>query len=229
ANEPIREAYRATSAKLLELAGWDAADAEDAAARVYEFEKRLAEPLLGPEARTNPNNFYHPRPIADLVTANPDFDWPAFLELLGVADQETVIVTQEAYLDAIDDILNSTDLQTIKDYLALQVIWNTAGGLTQELDDTAFSFYGGALYGVEEQSPDDEQALGAVNRTLGFALGKLYVDQYFPPEAKVQIEDLVEHIKDATRVRIENLEWMTPETKAEALRKLETMRVKVGY
>ncbi|MFN8661064.1 MAG: M13 family metallopeptidase [Thermomicrobiales bacterium] len=228
-NEPIREAYRATSAKLLELAGWDTADAEDAAQRVYDFEKRLAEPLLKPEDGNNPANYYHPRPIEDLARANPDFNWPAFLEILGVADQKTVIVTEEKYLDAIDDILNSTDLQTIKDYLTLQVIWNTASALTQEMDDTAFGFYGGTLYGVEEQSPDDEQALGAVNGNLGFALGKLYVDEYFPPEAKAQIEELVGHIKDATRTRIENLDWMTPETKAEALHKLDTMRVKVGY
>jgi predicted metalloendopeptidase len=228
-NEPIREAYRATSAKLLELAGWDAAGAADAAQRVYDFEKRLAEPLLKPEDGNNPANYYHPRPIDDLAKANPDFDWPAFLEILGVADQETVIVTQEKYLDAVDEILNSTDLQTIKDYLTLQVVWNTASALSQEMDDTAFDFYGGTLYGVEEQSPDDEQALGAVNGNLGFALGKLYVDEYFPPEAKAQIEELVGHIKDATRVRIENLAWMTPETKAEALRKLDTMRVKVGY
>jgi len=97
------------------------------------------------------------------------------------------------------------------------------------MDDTAFSFYGTTLYGVEEQSPDEEQALGAVNGALGEALGKLYVEGYFPPEAKAQIEELVDHIKAATRARIEKLEWMSPETKAKALAKLDTMRVKVGY
>ena len=229
ANEPIREAYRETSAKLLGFVGYDEARAAAAAKRVYDFEKRLAEPLLSPEEYTNPQNYYHPRPIADLTAANPDFDWPAFLEILGVAGQKTVIVTQEAYLDAVDGILNATDLETIKDYLTLQVLWNTASGLTKEMDDTAFAFYGTALYGVEEQSPDEEQALGAVNRALGFALGKLYVDAYFPPEAKAQIEELAERIKAATRARIERLTWMSPETKAEALAKLDTMRVKVGY
>jgi len=229
ANEPLRQAYRETSAKLLGFAGVDEAAAADAAQRVYDFEKRLAETLLPPEAGNDPMNYYHPRPIEDLAAANPDFDWPAFLEILGIADQETVVITEEAYLDAIDGIINDTDLQTIKDYLTLQVLWNTASALTREMDDTAFSFYGTTLYGVEEQSPDEEQALGAVNGALGFALGKLYVDTYFPPEAKAQIEELVGHIKEATRARIENLEWMTPETKAEALAKLDTMRVKVGY
>jgi predicted metalloendopeptidase len=74
----------------------------------------------------------------------------------------------------------------MKEYLTLQVLWNTASALTKEMDDTAFSFYGTTLYGVEEQSPDEEQALGAVNGALGEALGKLYVEEYFPPEAKAQ-------------------------------------------
>ena len=88
-----------------------------AAQRVYDFEKRLAEPLLRPADANDPANYYHPRPVADLIAANPDFDWPAFLEILGIAEQETVVVTEEAYLDAIDDIVNATDLETLKDYL----------------------------------------------------------------------------------------------------------------
>lgn len=228
-NEPIRQAYRDTSAKLLGFIGYDPVAAANAAQRVYDFEKRLAEPLLRPEDGNNPDNYYNPHPIGDLAAANPDFDWPAFLEILGIPNQETVIITEEKYLAAIDEIINTTDLQTIKDYLKLQVLWNTASALSKEMDDTAFSFYGTTLYGVEEQSPDEEQALGAVNRALGFALGKLYVDEYFPPEAKQQIETLVERMKEATRARITKLEWMTPETKAEALKKLDTMRVKVGY
>jgi putative endopeptidase len=229
ANEPIREAYRATGAKLLQFAGYDEASAKDAARRVYDFEKRLAEPLLSPEDFNDPTNYYHPRPVSDLVAANPDFNWPAFLTILGVPDQKTVVVTEEGYLDAIDGIVTSTDLETIKDYLRLQVLWNTASALSKEMDDTAFSFYGTVLNGIEQQRPDDEQALGAVNGSLGFALGKLYVDEYFPPEAKAQIETLVGRLQTATRHRIENLDWMTPETKAAALAKLDTMRVKVGY
>jgi len=97
------------------------------------------------------------------------------------------------------------------------------------MDDLEFSFSGTALAGIEEQTPIEEQALNAVNGALGFALGKLYVDEYFPPEAKGQVEELVDELKQATRARIEKLDWMTPETKAEALKKLETMRVKVGY
>jgi putative endopeptidase len=228
-NEPIRQAYRDTSAKLLGFIGYDAAQATDAAQRVYDFEKRLAEPLLEPEAFNDPANYYHPHPVSDLAKANPDFNWPEFMKILGVEKQPTVIITEEPYLAAIDKIVNSTDLQTIKDYLKLQVLWNTASGLSREMDDTAFSFYGTVLSGVEKQRPDEEQAMNAVNGAVGEALGKIYVEKYFPPEAKAQIEELVGRIKDATRGRIENVTWMSPETKKEALAKLDAMGVKVGY
>ena len=228
-NEAIREAYRAMNASLLEQAGYDAADAQDAAEKVYELEKRLAEPILRPEDFNDPGNYYNPRPVADVIAANPEFDWPAFLNMLGIPDQETVVVTQLKYLEAVDEILNGTDLQTLKDYLKLQVLQGTASDLTEELGNIVFSFYGTTLNGIEEQSPLEERALGAVNGSLGFALGQLYVDEYFPPEAKAAIEELVARLVISTRARIEALDWMSPETKATALGKLDKLRVKVGY
>ncbi|MEA2527791.1 MAG: putative endopeptidase [Thermomicrobiales bacterium] len=228
-NEAIREAYLETCAKLLGFAGYDAARAEAAAKAVYALEKRLSEPVLRPEDYNDPGNYYHPRPVADLVKANPAFDWSGFLTLLGVPDLTTVVVTEEAYLKAVDDIVAHTDLETLKDYLALQVLWGNAGSLSEEIGATAFAFSGTTLYGVEEQPPIEEQALDAVNGSLGFALGKLYVDEYFPPEAKAQIEELVAHLIEASRNRVNALTWMSPETKKTAIAKLDALRAKVGY
>jgi putative endopeptidase len=228
-NAAIREAYNAMNAQLLEAAGYDAAEAEAAAERVYEFEKQLAEPILRPVDFNDPSNYYNPRPVADLIAANPDFDWPAFLEMLGIPDQETVVVTELDYLNAIDEILEGTDLETIKEYLTVQVLQSTASSLSEELGRIVFDFYGTTLNGIEEQRPFEERALGFVNGGLGFALGQLYVDEYFPPEAKAEIEELTERIIAATRTRIEALEWMSPETKEKALAKLDALRVKVGY
>jgi len=228
-NEAIRAAYRAMSAELLEYAGYDARAAEDAAQRIYDFEKRLAEPLLRSEDWNDPQNYYHPRPVAELAEANPDFDWPAFLEFLGIPEQETVVVTEEKYLAAVDEIVQATDLQTLKDYFKLQVLLFTADALTEEIGETSFAFYGTALDGIEEQRPIDERALYTVNGSVGFALGKLYVDEYFPPQAKAQMEELVAGVIEATRHRIKALTWMTPETREAALAKLDTLRVKVGY
>ena len=228
-NEAIREAYRAMNAALLEQAGYDADDAAVAADRVYALEKRLAEPILRPEDYNDPDNYYHPRPVADLSAANPDFDWPAFLESIGIPEQETVVITQLDYLSAIDDIIADTDLETLKDYLKLQVLQSTASALSEELGRIVFDFYGTTLNGVEEQAPLEERALDDVNGALGFALGQLYVDEYFPPQAKAEMETLVARLIAATGARIEALEWMSPETKETALAKLDAMRVKVGY
>jgi predicted metalloendopeptidase len=228
-NEATRVAYRTMNAALLGYTGYGEDQAQDAAERVYEFEKRLAEPTLGPEDFNDPQNYYHPRPVSDLEAANPRFDWPAFLKSIGQPDLKTVVVTEEKYLDSIDDILESTDLETIKDYLKVQVLQGTASELSEEMGKTAFDFYGTFLNGVEEQRPIDERALGDVNGSLGFAVGKLYVDEYFPPEAKAAIEDLVQHLIAATGTRIQNLSWMSAETKETALAKLDAMGVKVGY
>jgi predicted metalloendopeptidase len=228
-SEAIREAYRAMNAALLEAAGYDADEAADAAARVYDLEKQLAEPILRPEDFNDPGNYYNPRPVAELIAANPDFDWPAFLDMLGIPEQETVVVTELAYLAAVDEIVADADLETLKDYLKLQILQSAASALSEEIGQIVFDFYGTTLNGIEEQAPLAERALDDVNGSLGFALGRLYVDEYFPPQAKAEIEALVERLIDATRVRIDALEWMSPETKATAIEKLDAMRVKVGY
>jgi putative endopeptidase len=228
-SEEIRTAYRDMLASLFGAVGYDTADAEEAAQRVYELEKRLTEPILTPQDWTDPASYYHPRPVADLIEANTDFDWPGFLEHLGIPDVETVIVPEEKYLEAVDDIIASTDLETLKDYLTWQVLYQTSGSLTEEIDEAAFAFYGTTLEGIEEQAPIEERALDLVNTNLGFALGKLYVDAYFSPESKAQIEALGDELVAATRTRIEALDWMTAETKDAALAKLDAMRLKVGY
>ena len=181
-------------------------------------EKRLAEPILRPEDFNDPGNYYQPRPIADLIAANPDFDWPAFLEHLGIPEEETIVVTELEYLSAVDAILAKTDLETLKDYLKLQILLSTASALSEEMGQTLFDFYGTTLNGVEEREPLAERALGDVNGALGFALGQLYVDEHFPPEAKAEIEKLVARLIAATRVRIEALDWMSPETKGDGPR-----------
>jgi predicted metalloendopeptidase len=228
-NEAIRAAYKETSAKLLEYLGYDAARAETAVNAVYDFEKALAEPLLRPEDYNDPANYYNVKTVEELVAIDPLFDWPDYLEIMGIPDQKSVVITEVKYLEAVDDILAATDLQTVKDFLKLQLMWFSAGELTEEIAATAFAFAGTTLYGIPEQEPIDEQALDAVNAGLGHALGKLYVANYFPPEAKAQVEALVARLVDASRVRIQALDWMSPETKATAIAKLDALRVKVGY
>jgi predicted metalloendopeptidase len=170
-NEAIRAAYKETSAKLLGYLGYDAARAEAAVNAVYDFEKALAEPLLRPEDYNDPANYYNTRTVEELVEIDPLFDWPDYLEIMGIPDQKSVVVTELKYLEAVDDILAATDLQTAKDFLKLQLMWFSAGELTEEIAATAFEFAGTTLSGVPEQQPIDEQALDAVNAGLGHARG----------------------------------------------------------
>lgn len=227
-NEAIRTAYKEACAKLLTYLGYDEAQATSAAEAVYAFEKAVAEPILAPADYNDPNNYYHPTAIADLIKANPSFDWASYMEFMGIQDEKTIVVTEPKFLSSIEGILAATDLQTIKDFLKLQTLWFTADLLTQDIQKIAFDFTSN-FSGATEQKPLDEQALDAVNGALGFALGKLYVDSYFPPEAKAQIEDLVAKVIAATKVRVNALDWMSPETKKTAIAKLDALRIKVGY
>lgn len=228
-NEAIREAYKEASAKLLGYLGDDEARATAAAQAVYDFEKAITEPTLRPEDYNDPANYYNVKTVEELVQIDPAFDWPDYLDIMGIPNQETVVVTEVKYLEQIDDILATSDLETVKDFLKLQLMWFSAESLTEEIAATAFDFASTTLQGIEEQQPIEEQALDAVNVSLGHALGKLYVANYFPPEAKVQIEALVDRLIDAARLRVQALSWMSPETKQTAVGKLDKLRVKVGY
>lgn len=133
-----------------------------------------------------------------------------------------------AHLDALDEIIGTTVIATLQDYLKLQVLWNFSNNLSEEIEETAFAFQGGVLGGVEAMPPLEERALDHVNGLLGEAVGQLYVAETFPPEAKAQIEELVQELITAYGARLAANDWMTAETKALALAKLDMLQVKVG-
>jgi predicted metalloendopeptidase len=228
-NAEVRAAYVDTAAKLLGFLGYDDARARPAAQAVYDLERRLAEPTLTREEQQDFSLFNNPTAVADLATRYPLMDWPGYLETLGLKGIDPLIVTETRYLDALPAIVESTPVDVLKDYLKLELLWGASGTLSEEIEATAFAFQGGVLGGVQEQRPIAERSLETVNFALGEAVGKLYVEAYFPPEAKAQIETLVAELIRAYRLRLEANPWMTPETKATALAKLDKFRVKVGY
>ena len=229
ANEPIRAAYRQTSAELLSYLGDDPERARAAADAVDDLERRLAEPTLTREQRQDRSLTYNPTAVADLPARYPLMDWPGYLQTLGLRGMETVIVTEPGYLDALPAIVAATPVETLKDYLRLRLLWNLSESLTSAIEETAFDFHGRVLGGVEEMRPIEERTLDQVNGLMGEAVGKLYVAEAFPPEAKAQVEELVADVKVAFQRRLEANSWMSPETKAKALEKLAALDVKVGY
>jgi putative endopeptidase len=227
-NDEVRQAYIATSAKLLERLGRDQDSALAAAQAIYDFETSLAETTLTREEEQDPELSYNPATVVEIEQRYPQMDWRSYLDELGIAGTERIIVTQTAYLDQLDEILEETPIETLRDYLRVQLLWNFYNNLDLELEETAFTFFQ-ALGGQSEMPPIDERVLGQVNGLMGDALGKLYVDEHFPPEAKAETVDLVDGIVAAFGDRLEQNEWMTPDTREKALEKLGTLRVKVGY
>ena len=228
-NQEVREAYVETSAKLLTFIGYDGVEAREAAQAVYDLEHDLAEPTLTREEQQDFSLYYNPMSLDDLATTYPLMDWPSFLGALTLGETDQLIVTEKKYLESLDGIIQQARLSAIKDYLKLQVLWSFNNNLSEDIEETAFEFQGTVLAGVEQMEPIEQRALDQVNGVMGDAVGKLYVAEYFPPEAKAQITALIDAILAAFRLRLEDIQWMSPETKEEAFDKLSTMGVKVGY
>ncbi|MBA3450364.1 MAG: M13 family metallopeptidase [Chloroflexia bacterium] len=227
-NEAVQESYIATNAKLLERLGADPSAARSGAQSVYDLEKTLAATTLTREEEQNPELSYNPLTIAELVARYPAMPWLNYLDTLVISGTERVIATQIDYLDELGPILEQTPIETLRDYLRLQLLWNFNNNLDLELEETAFTFLQ-SLGGQPEMQPVEERALGQTSGLMGDALGKLYVAEHFPPQAKAEMETLVAGIIAAFGERLERNAWMTPETREKALAKLATLRVKVGY
>ena len=227
--QAIRDAWVDTTVKLLGYLGYSEVDARAAAESTLALETEFANAMTPDEVRSDIETYNNPRTIDELTDLVPGFDWNAYLAALGWSDVETLIVDDIQYLNALAGILDGRDPQVLKDLYTVQLIWNAAPYLSEEIGDTAFEFNGVVLSGVTERRPIDEQALFIVESVFPDALGQLYVAEAFPPEAKAAIEVLVDNLIDAFRIRIENSLWMSDATKLKAIEKLEKMRVKVGY
>jgi len=156
-------------------------------------------------------------------------DWTAYFQIIGLADIERIIVTQPRYLSALLDIINQTSLETLKAYYKLEVLWSFPPMLSEEIEAIAFGFRGKVLQDREDQEPVEERVLSPLNAFLGEALGKLYVAEYFPPEAKTRITELVDALKLSFRYRLESCPWLASDSKVRSLEKLDKLGVKVGY
>lgn len=223
----IRAQYVAHIEKMYDLAGLD--NGADAAQAVMALETRMAQENMTKEQRRNWTENYNKIAFDDLPALMPNFDWSAYLGELGVLDVGELVVFTTDYLKALDGIIVDTDLDTWKTVLTWGALNNTAGRLSRDLDKQNFEFYGKALSGTEEQREDWRRAVNTVNGTLGEVVGKVYVKEHFPPEAKERMLELVGNLVNAYEVSIKELDWMGEETKAEALDKLSKFKPKIGY
>ena len=229
-SKEIREQYKDYISWVLQYAGDDEATARDEAARILALETRLAEPQLDKVARRDARNMNNPRSVAQLQKMTPAVDWKAFFDNQGLTKEvDTVIVLQPKYMTALQKVLAQTPIDDLKLLMRWATLNGWADALTTEMEYANWEFYSKTLNGTPKQKPADERALATVDGALGEALGKLYVDKMFPPEAKEKAEAMIANIKEAFRDRINNLEWMTDSTKMRAIDKLNKFTVKIGY
>lgn len=228
ANQPVQRAYIETAARLLAHSGQVARDPQHAAELVFGFETELAEATWSLEESFDFDSILVETSLPDLERLYPAMDWAGYFAALGVKTDH-LTVTEERYLENLTGILDATPLEVVKNYLALQLLWSSSSSLDEETEAIAFDYFGRALSGLDVQAPIQGRILDQVNVLFGDALGQMYVDGYFSPEARLEGEQLANEVVDAFRARLEHNAWMTPATRSVAIAKLDQMQIKVGY
>lgn len=208
-------------------------DHTDTAQRVVAVESRLAAAHWDVVKRRDADLTYNLRTFADLPAEAPGFDWSGWVTALGSTPEQVaeVVVRQPDYLTAFAAAWSGPEfsLEDWKRWLSWRVIHARAFLLTDELVAEDFAFYGKLLSGTEQIRDRWKRAVSVVENLMGDALGKLYVERYFPPNAKARMDELVANLREAYRVSISRLEWMTPQTREKALAKLDKFTPKIGY
>ena len=223
----IRAKYTAHIEKMFDLAGFDGGAA--AAGAIMALETRIADKHVKKEDARNWAENYNKVALEDLGEIMPRFNWEGFLDEAGTADIGNVVIFMTDYLGELDEIIQATDIDTWKTYLCWTTLNTMAARLSADLDEQNFDFYSKTLSGVEEQQPMWRRGVNAVNGSLGEVVGKVYVTEHFPPEAKARMLELVGNLISAYEKSIKELEWMGDETRAEALDKLSKFTPKIGY
>ncbi|GAA0891130.1 M13 family metallopeptidase [Fulvivirga kasyanovii] len=228
-SKEIRDKYEQHLVRMLTLLGDEQASAEAQAKRIMELETRMAEASMTNVERRNIPALYNKKSLGELSKLAPSIDWKEYLADMGVKGIDTLIVMQPEFIKEFQKITEEVAVSTWKEYLRWRLLDANAGYLSNEFVQANFEFFSKELRGVEEMQPRWKRVLASTNASLGEAIGKLYVDDVFPPEAKQKAQEMVENIKLAFADRIKNLEWMSDSTKEKALAKLKTMTVKIGY
>ena len=226
----IREEYKKHISKMLQKLGDEEAEADKSSEKILAMETQLAEPRLDKVESRDARNFNNPRSVAEADEMLSAIDLNKFISDLGITKKfDTILVMQLNYTDALDKFLKETPIEDIKTLVKWDTFNNAAGRLTTDIETANWEFYSEYLNGAKQQRPADERALATVNGTVGEALGQLYVDAKFPPEAKAKAENMIANVIDAFKERISNLDWMGEETKLKAIEKLDKFTVKIAY
>ena len=230
-NKELRAKYTEMIANMFTLSGYDKMankSAEELAQMVMYVETRLAKASYDKEALRDPYKTFHKMTIEETDALAKDMKFAEYFKAIGLPEMKSLNVGQPEYITEANEILKG-DVEKVKAYFAWNVINTAAGYLSDDFVKESFKFYGTALSGKEEMRPRWKRVTGTVDGALGEAVGQMYVEKYFPKEAKDRMLTLVDNLKTAFGERIQAAAWMNDTTKQKALEKLGTILVKVGY
>ena len=221
-----KAAYHAYMAQMLAMIGWEAP--EQSAAAILDFETAIAQVSWSNAERRDPEKTYNPMTVAALAEAAP-FPWATLLAGAGLDGLDKVVVAESTAIPKIAAVYAGASLDTLKAWHAFHLADAAAPYLSKRFVAASFGFHSRTMTGIAEQPQRWKRAVQTINGAMGQAIGRLYVERYFPPAAKAQIDDLVAHLRGALKERITRLDWMSPDTKRKALDKLARLDVKIAY
>jgi len=227
-NPQIQEAYKKYIVTLFTLTGTTKADAEKFAASVFELEKKLANAQMSRVEMRDPYKTYNKVQVDAFSNTTPGFNWKAILADLKVQNQDSVLVNNPGFFTAVSGMLTTVSLQDWKTYLQWNILKSAAPYLSSAFVDANFAFTQ-VTSGQRVQTPRWQRMSSLTDGSIGELLGQLYVKDYFKPEAKARMAELVANLRKAFANRINGLDWMSAETKKKALAKLAAFRPKIGY
>jgi putative endopeptidase len=228
-SQEMRDKYLEHVAKMFQLIGVDEEEAAKKAKGILALETQLAKNSMSRVDMRDPDRMYNMRTRQELQQSTPNFSWDNYFDAAGAPTFDSLNVGMPDFIANLNKVILNTDLSTIKDYLTWKVVHGSASMLSSDLDTENFNFYGKYLYGQEVQQPRWRRILNSTSGCLGEAIGQLYVEKHFPAEAKERMLNLVGNLRIALGERIKNVDWMSDETKAKALHKLDCFNVKIGY
>jgi len=228
-SQNLRIGYATLIETQFQNAGYNEPDSKRAALNVMKIETELAQAHVTREMRRMPELNYHMMLVSELNKKVTPFEWNAYFEALGASNLDSINVMQIEPIKAAVSIINKEPVEVIQDYLSWKIINSAANYLSDDFVNANFNFYGKMLSGSEELLPRWRRTIDVVSGSMGEAVGELYVQRFFPPEAKERMLNLVDNLTLSLSERINNLDWMDSETKEKAQEKLGTFIVKIGY
>ncbi|MBE6196532.1 MAG: M13 family metallopeptidase [Rikenellaceae bacterium] len=229
ANAAIKEGYKAYLKKIFTLAGMEEAQAAKAQEATLAIEDQIAEISRASVVLRDMGANYFPMAYEELKAKYSAVDWEAYFKVLGMEAPATIIVGQPEVMEKVNQLLKSAPMEQLRYYLAAHYLNSAASSLSDDFYAASFDFFGRQMSGAQEPRPRWKRAMAATDATFDMAVGKMYVEKYFPEKDKEKMTQLVKNLQVALGQHIDALEWMSEETKGRAHEKLATFKVKIGY